>query len=85
MVLHRLLRGQEDSRGERETLLPRLGGHSLPLSSDKPLDPGRYRLELYIGDRLAATADCVVQEGGVEKVFGPITFAEDVDRQDNPV
>src|SRR5260221_4686763 len=29
-----------------------------------PLQPGRYRLEMYIGDRLAATSDFIMAGGG---------------------
>jgi len=52
---------------------------------------GVYRLELYIEGDLAATSDCLVGGGSSSgngdggEFFGPITFAEDVDRNDNPV
>jgi len=76
--------GKEIARGEGKPFSRASGTTSLPLSSTKALDPGIYRLELYIGERLAATADCLVQEG-LGKVFGPITFAEGEDRDGNPV
>ncbi len=76
--------GKEIAKGEGKPFSRASGTTSLPLSSTKALDPGIYRLELYIGERLAATADCRVQED-LGKVFGPITFAEGEDRDGNPL
>ncbi len=63
--------------------------------------PGSYRLELYIEDRLAATADFVIageeqpknvedqveeEDSGVGwQPFGPITFASQLGRDDEPL
>ncbi len=78
--------GEEIGRGQGTPFTRASGSTSLPLSSDTPLDPGIYRLELYIEDKLAATADCLVgEEEAGRALFGPITFAEGVDRQGKPV
>lgn len=78
--------GEEIARQEGRPFTRASGTATLPLSSDAPLEPGVYRLELYIEDRLAATADCLVGEAGAGGgFFGPIVFAEDIDRQGNPV
>ncbi len=78
--------GEEIARGQGTPFTRASGSTSLPLRSKTALDSGVYRLELYIEDKLAATADCLVGEekagGGL---FGPITFAEGVDRQRKPV
>jgi S1-C subfamily serine protease len=60
------------------------------LPGSKVTDPGIYRVELYIDGNLAATSDCLVGGGGGNggiggDFFGSITFAEDADRNDNPV
>jgi len=60
------------------------GQGALLLTSSQGLSAGTYRLELYVEDRLAATADFTLRAGGGPP-FGPITFAEGVDRQGNPV
>lgn len=78
--------GQEVARGKGTPFTRASGSTSLPLRSQTALEPGIYRLELYIENRLAATADCLVGEAGAGgEFFGPITFAEDVDRQGNPI
>ncbi len=78
--------GQEVARGSGTPFTRASGSTSLPLRSETALDPGIYRLELYIEDRLAATADCLVGEAGAGgEFFSPITFAEDVDRRGNPI
>jgi serine protease Do len=62
------------------------GSTSLSLTSQDGLQPGAYRLNLFIEDRLAATTDFWVTdgpEGGAS--FEPIVFAEGVDQQGNPV
>ncbi len=46
---------------------------------------GNYRLELYLADRLAATADFALTGWPKKPTFSPITFAEGVDRQGRPV
>jgi len=78
--------GEEIARGDGKPFTRPSGTTSLPLSSKTTLEPGVYRLELYIGDRLAATADCVVgHQKGAKEFFGPITFAEGMDRNGNPI
>ncbi len=77
--------GEEIARGEGKPFTRASGTASLPLSSETGFEPGVYRLELYIEDRLAATADCLVGEKGAKELFGPITFAEGIDRRGNPV
>ncbi|MCC7209429.1 MAG: carboxypeptidase regulatory-like domain-containing protein, partial [Anaerolineae bacterium] len=45
---------------------------------DQPLQPGRYRLELYIADRLAATSDFIMAGGQVgisTEIFSNVVFA----------
>ncbi|MCC7447285.1 MAG: trypsin-like peptidase domain-containing protein [Anaerolineae bacterium] len=48
---------------------------------DKPLQPGRYRLELYLGDQMAATSDFVMA-GALDNlrttIFANLNFASDV-------
>lgn len=78
--------GEEIAREEGRPFTRASGTATLPLRSETALEPGVYRLELYIEDRLAATADCLVSEAGDGgEFFGPITFAEDIDRNGNPV
>ncbi len=55
------------------------------LDSDTSLAPGVYRLELYIEERLAVTADVAVAGQAGELAFGPITFAAGVDASGQPV
>lgn len=81
--------GEEVADGEGPALSRSSGSTSLSLSSRQGFEAGTYRLELYVGQRLAATSDVIVGvdttgDGGGQ-VFGPITFAEGVDRQGNPV
>jgi hypothetical protein len=63
---------------------------SVYIGRGQGLDAGTYRLEMYIAGKLAATSDVVLGgksdggDGGTN-VFGPITFAEGVDKQDKPV
>jgi S1-C subfamily serine protease len=78
--------GKEFSRGEGSPMTRASGSNAVSMTNKKGFDPGIYRLELYIEDRLAATADCLVGEKkGARELFGPITFAEGADRQGNPV
>lgn len=54
--------------------------------SDKPLQPGRYRLELYLGDQMAATSDFVMA-GALDNlrasIFANLNFASDL-KDDRP-
>lgn len=48
---------------------------------ENPLQPGRYRLELYIEDRLAASSDFIMAGGQVDlstDVFTDLTFASEL-------
>ncbi len=67
------------------TSLQGSGRSSLILERPGGFAAGNYRLELYIGTRLAATADFTVAGNVSGQVFGPITFARGKDRQDNPL
>ncbi len=80
--------GAEVYRGQGSALSSASGEASVFLSRSGGLEPGTYRLELYVGTRLAATSDGFVPGGGPTPggdLFGPITFAEGVDRNDNPI
>jgi len=82
---YRLYReGKEEERGDGEPLPEGAGRGTLLLRRSPAFSAGGYRLELHLGDRLAATADFALA-GDVKALFGPITFAEGVDRQGNPV
>lgn len=48
---------------------------------EQPLQPGRYRLELYIGDRMAATSDFIMAGGQVgisTEIFNNVIFATEL-------
>lgn len=50
-------------------------------TAENPLQPGRYRLELYIGDNLSATSDFVMAGGQVAydaEIFSNLTFASEM-------
>ncbi len=79
--------GKEISRGDGPPFSKTSGEASLTLGKRQGFSAGTYRLELYIAGKLAATSDFLIggARGGTEQLFGPITFAEDVDRNDRPV
>ncbi|MGQ9553603.1 MAG: trypsin-like peptidase domain-containing protein [Anaerolineae bacterium] len=77
--------GEQVLTGEGEPLSSGFGEGYLILSHRGGFEAGSYRLELFIEDTLAATADFFLGGRQQEKPFGPITFAEGVDRRDNPV
>jgi len=84
------LDGTKIDSGTGPALKSSSGQGYVALPGSKVTDAGIYRVELYIDNVLAATSDCVVGGGGGGgggdgELFGPITFAEDVDRNDNPV
>jgi len=55
------------------------------LTADTPLDPGTYRLELFVEERLVAASDFTVAGTQAQEAIGPIIFASGVDAQGNPV
>lgn len=63
------------------------GSYALELSTRKGLEPGAYRLNLYINDELAAMSNFWVtgDTGSAGAAFEPVRFAEGIDRRDNPV
>jgi len=63
------------------------GSYALELTSQQGLSAGAYRLNLYIEGELAAMSDFWVTGGddGGGASFDPITFAQGIDRSDNPV
>ena len=63
----------------------RSGTYTLELTSKRGLQAGAYRLNLYIEGELAAVSNFWVTGGEGEASFGPITFAEGIDRNGKPV
>ena len=64
----------------------RRGSYWFSATSTDGLAPGAYRLVLAVKDELVALSDFwVTGDGGSAASFGPVTFAEGVDRQGNPV
>ncbi len=64
----------------------RRGSYWFRFTGSDGLAPGAYRLVLAVEDEFVALADFWVTGGdGNAASFGPITFAEGVDRQGNPV
>lgn len=61
------------------------GSAWVSINAEGTLDPGTYRLELYVEGALLAASDFTVAGTQTEKAFGPITFASGVDAQGNPV
>lgn len=65
------------------------GTFQLMLTNGGGFFAGAYRLELYLGDRLAGAADFHLggqgDGDGDGGFFGPITFAEDMDYDERPV
>jgi len=62
------------------------GGWWVSLSADEgALEPGSYRLELYVEQALVAASGFTVAGTQAQEAIGPITFASGVDAQGNPV
>nr|HID15118.1 hypothetical protein [Anaerolineae bacterium] len=61
------------------------GSAWVALSADEPLDPGTYRLELYVESALVAASNFTVAGTQAQEAIGPIAFAAGVDEQGNPV
>ncbi len=81
-----LVDGQEALRRDENWSSGPAGIYSMELSSQQGLEPGAYRLNLYIAGDLVATSNFWVTGGeGIGASFGPILFAEGIDRQGNPL
>lgn len=81
-----LVNGQEGLRRDENWSSGSTGTFSMELTSEQGLEAGAYRLNLYISGELAATSNFWVTGGqGIGASFGPILFAEGIDRQGNPV
>ncbi len=61
------------------------GSAWVALTADDPLDPGTYRLELFVEGALVAASDFTVAGTQTQEAIGPITFAAGVDAQGNAV
>lgn len=81
--------GSQTARGTGPALSAASGSAWVSISSASGLQAGNYRLELFIEGKLAATSDFLIggKAGGTgaSQLFGPIVFAEGVDRSDKPV
>jgi len=61
------------------------GSAWVSISAEEPLDPGTYRLELFVEGALVAASSFTVAGTQSQEAIGPITFASGVDAQGNPV
>ncbi len=61
------------------------GTYWLGLGSDDPLEPGAYRLELYVEGQLLAASNFTVAGTPTQEAIGTITFAAARDAQGEPV
>lgn len=61
------------------------GSAWVAITAGEPLDPGTYRLELFVEGALVAASDFTVAGTQTQEAIGPITFAAGVDTQGNPV
>lgn len=61
------------------------GSTWIRFSDDEPLASGRYRFELGIDGKSAAGADFTIGIEQESPLFGPITFALDVDEDNQPI
>ncbi len=55
------------------------------IEADEPLDPGTYRLEIFVKGTLVAASNFTVAGAQGQQAIGPITFASGVDARGNPV
>lgn len=53
--------------------------------ANEPLNPGRYRLELFVEETLVAASDFTIAGTQAQSAIGPVTFASSIDAQGNPV
>ncbi len=61
------------------------GSTWVALTADESLDPGTYRLELFVEGALVAASDFTVAGTQTQEAIGPIIFAAGADTQGNPV
>jgi len=61
------------------------GSAWVAITAGEPLDPGDYRLELFVEGALVAASDFTVAGTQSQEAIGPITFAAGVDAQGNSV
>jgi serine protease Do len=77
--------GEEIARGPDTWDEGPSGSTWASLSAQGALDPGAYRLEIFIEGTLVAASNFAVAGTQSQQVVGPITFASGVDAQENPV
>lgn len=77
--------GRELARGSATWDAGASGSSWIGLSADAPLDPGTYRLEIYVEDSLVAASNFVLAGTRSQASFGPITFASGVGTDGEPV
>ena len=61
------------------------GSAWVSITTDEPLEPGTYRLELFVEGALVAAANFAVAGTQTQEAIGPITFASAMDARGNPV
>jgi len=62
------------------------GAWWLSVFNDQGIHPGEWQLNLYVGDQLMQSGNVTVEPYAAGKPsFGPITFAQDVSKDDKPV
>ncbi len=77
--------GQEIGGGSDTWDWGRDGSAWVSLESTEGFEPGAYRLDLFVEDKVVATSKFVLVGTPDQEAIGPITFAAGVDQQDNPV
>ncbi|TET54658.1 MAG: carboxypeptidase regulatory-like domain-containing protein [Anaerolineales bacterium] len=61
------------------------GSTHVDITSADPLVPGVYRLEIYVEDALLAVSNFAIAGTQTDEAIGPVTFAEGVNAQGNPI
>lgn len=77
--------GEEVASKEATWEIDGSGSTWIGLSADEPLDPGNYRLELYVEGKLAAASNFSVAGTQSQDAIGPIAFAGGKDADGNPL
>ena len=77
--------GEQVATGSDMWSLGASGSAWVYISAEGPLDPGAYRLELFVEGTLVAASDFTVAGTQAQEAIGPITFASGVDAQGSPV